>query len=35
MSIFTEEFQGNIKKAITGLYDRDMRLKLNPENFWV
>ena len=25
----------NIKKALTGLYDRDKRLKINGENFWI
>lgn len=32
---FTREFLENIKKAITALYDRDKRLKINPENFWI
>jgi len=35
MSRFSPEFLENIKKAIIGLYDRDMRLKINGENFWI
>ena len=35
MGTFTSEFLQNIKKAITALYDRDKRLKINPENFWI
>jgi hypothetical protein len=35
MSHFNPEFLENLKKAITGLYDRDKRLKINPENFWI
>lgn len=35
MSCYTPEFLVNIKKAITGLYDRDKRLKINGENFWI
>ena len=35
MGLFSGEFITNIKKALTGLYDRDMRLKINHENFWV
>lgn len=35
MSRFTAEFLENIKKAITGLYERDKRLKINGENFWI
>ena len=35
MSLFGSEFLSNLKKAINGLYDRDKRLKINDENFWV
>ena len=35
MSHFSGEFLENIKRSITGLYDRDKRLKINPENFWI
>ena len=35
MNAFTEEFRTNLKKALTGLYDRDKRLKINGENFWI
>jgi hypothetical protein len=35
MSIFGTEFLENIKKSITALYDRDKRLKINGENFWI
>jgi hypothetical protein len=35
MGLFGSEFITNIKKALTGLYDRDKRLKINGENFWV
>ena len=35
MSRFSAEFLDNIKKAIIGLYDRDKRLKINGENFWI
>jgi hypothetical protein len=35
MSRFTTEFLENIKRAITGLYERDKRLKINGENFWI
>ena len=34
-SCFGEEFKNNLKKAIVGLYDRDVRLELFPENFWI
>ena len=33
--LFSSEFIINIKKSLTALYDRDKRLKINPENFWV
>ena len=32
---FSPDFLENIKKALTGLYDRDKRLKINGENFWI
>jgi len=32
---FGEDFLSNLKKAITALYTRDQRLKINPENFWI
>lgn len=32
---FTDEFKHNLKKAIVALYDRDSRLELFPENFWI
>lgn len=35
MSRFSAEFLENIKRAITGLYERDKRLKINGENFWI
>lgn len=35
MSRFGDDFLQNIKKAITALYERDKRLKINPENFWI
>lgn len=35
MSQFSTEFLDNIKRAILALYDRDMRLKINSENFWI
>jgi hypothetical protein len=35
MSHFQPEFLENLKKAITGLYDRDKRLKINGANFWI
>lgn len=35
MGLYGSEFITNIKKALTGLYDRDKRLKINGENFWV
>lgn len=35
MKHFSAEFLENIKRAITGLYDRDKRLKINGENFWI
>lgn len=35
MANFSADFLQNIKKAITALYDRDKRLKINPENFWI
>jgi hypothetical protein len=35
MSRFSSKFLENLKKAITALYDRDKRLKLNGENFWI
>ena len=35
MSNYSAEFLENIKRAITGLYDRDKRLKINGENFWI
>lgn len=35
MGLFSGEFITNIKKSLTALYDRDKRLKINPENFWV
>tara|TARA_B110000285_G_C15092558_1_gene599957 strand:- start:130 stop:819 length:690 start_codon:yes stop_codon:yes gene_type:complete len=35
MSHFSPEFLENLKKAITGLYDRDKRLKINGDNFWI
>ena len=35
MGNFSADFLQNIKKAITALYDRDKRLKINPENFWI
>jgi hypothetical protein len=34
-SKFTDEFLDNLKRAITGLYDRDKRMKLHGENFWI
>ena len=34
-SCLSTEFKANIKKAIIGLYDRDNRLQIFPENFWV
>jgi hypothetical protein len=35
MGLYSNEFIINLKKALTGLYDRDKRLKINGENFWV
>ena len=35
MGLFSNEFITNIKKSLTALYDRDKRLTINPENFWV
>ena len=35
MGLFSNEFITNIKKSLTALYDRDKRLNINPENFWV
>ena len=35
ISKFTPDFLSNLKKSVTALYDRDMRLKINPENFWI
>jgi len=35
MSQFSTDFHHNIKKAIISLYDRDQRLKINGENFWI
>jgi hypothetical protein len=35
MSRFSPEFLENLKRAIMGLYDRDIRLKINGENFWI
>jgi predicted metallopeptidase len=35
MGIFSSEFLENIKKSINALYDRDIRLKINGENFWI
>jgi len=35
MSHFAPEFLENLKKALTGLYDRDKRLKINGDNFWI
>ena len=35
MGNFSADFLQNIKKAITALYDRDKRLRINPENFWI
>ena len=35
MNAFSEEFRTNLKKALTGLYDRDKRLNINGENFWI
>jgi len=35
MSKFSSEFLKNLQNAIISLYDRDKRLGLNGENFWV
>ena len=35
MAYFSKEFTENIKNAIQRLYDRDKRLKLLPEDFWI
>ena len=35
MDLFSEEFRINLKRALTGLYDRDKRLNINGENFWI
>ena len=35
MGKFSGDFLQNLKKAVTSLYDRDVRLKINPENFWI
>lgn len=35
MANFTGEFMDNLKKAVSRLYDRDKRLKINGENFWI
>jgi hypothetical protein len=35
MNYFSEDFLSNLKKAVTALYDRDCRLKMNEENFWI
>lgn len=35
MSRFSDEFLENLQNAITGLYDRDQRLKIHGENFWI
>mmetsp|Transcript_42301 Transcript_42301/g.64872 ORF Transcript_42301/g.64872 Transcript_42301/m.64872 type:complete len:112 (-) Transcript_42301:1073-1408(-) len=35
MTLFSSEFMDNLKKAIMALYDRDKRLNLNGENFWI
>lgn len=35
MQQFSDDFLQNLKKALVSLYDRDMRLKINGENFWI
>ena len=35
MGKFSSDFLTNLKKAVTSLYDRDVRLKINAENFWI
>lgn len=35
MSFFSTDFFDNLKRALNQLYDRDKRLKLHPENFWI
>lgn len=35
MSHFSTDFMDNIKRALNQLYDRDKRLNLHGENFWV
>lgn len=35
MNAFSEEFRANLKKTLIGLYDRDKRLNINGENFWI
>jgi retron-type reverse transcriptase len=35
MKGFNEEFLTSLKKSISGLYDRDKRLKMNGDNFWI
>jgi len=35
MSKFSSDFLTNLKRAVTSLYDRDMRLKINGDYFWI
>ena len=35
MEALSEEFRTNLKRTLIGLYDRDKRLNINGENFWI